>query len=168
MVEVLDVYVNEHIQFKENVSECFRNSNSSGDSNWTNEIFEVILKVLCVWANICLSLEVGTYLASEELLISHLLSVIGVITLLDSSFSHEVQLESANIIRNLTRHQEVRKFIQDNSLFPEFMKLLNASDKEFKTAAYGIIMNLLIDQSTHQMFYQEQGITRYSIFFIDS
>ncbi|XP_071033630.1 armadillo repeat-containing protein 2 isoform X4 [Parasteatoda tepidariorum] len=202
MVEVLDVYVNEHIQFKENVSECFRNSNSSGDSNWTNEIFEVILKVLCVWANICLSLEVGTYLASEELLISHLLSVIGaytekasvydtnfalysflvvigniayylpsssdictsiaeyVITLLDPSFSHEVQLESANIIRNLTRHQEVRKFIQDNSLFPEFMKLLNASDKEFKTAAYGIIMNLLIDQSTHQMFYQEQGITR--------
>lgn len=39
----------------------------------------------------------------------------GVVPLLDDSFSLEVRREAANIVQNLTRSPEVRKYIQEYS-----------------------------------------------------
>ncbi|GIY18712.1 armadillo repeat-containing protein 2 [Caerostris extrusa] len=75
-----------------------------------------------------------------------------IIPLLDDNFSFEVRLEAANVVRNLTRSSEVRDYIREHALLPAFIKLLNEGDKTFCTAAYGIIMNLLIDENSRQVF----------------
>ncbi|GBM79987.1 Armadillo repeat-containing protein 2 [Araneus ventricosus] len=202
---VLGEYISEHIQFKDTVSDCFKSKKfpmSSGDRNLHHQIFEVILKVLCIFANICLHPNAGSYLAKHPGILSHLLAIIAayaerdgsaeagiaiysflvvvsnvsyylesdsefciktaetIIPILDDSFSFEVRLEAANVIRNLTRSSEVRDYIRENALLPAFVKLLDEDEKAFSTAAYGIIMNLLIDENSRQIFYEEQGVTK--------
>lgn len=46
------------------------------------------------------------------------------------------------------------------TVLPAFIKLLSEDDKEFNNAAYGIMLNLLLDKNNHPVFYKEQGIAR--------
>ncbi|XP_035212377.1 uncharacterized protein LOC118186395 [Stegodyphus dumicola] len=175
---------------------------SCGDRNWRDDILEAILKILCIWANICLSPKAGYQLGKKDSVITHLLDIVGayvehdkgtdadlilhsilvvvgnisyyiasdselcievskcVTPLLDDSYSFEIRLESANIIRNLTRSPKTRAYIQEHSLLPAFIQLLREDGKDFNTAAYGIIMNLLIDRTSCELFYKEEGVTR--------
>ncbi|CAL1276134.1 unnamed protein product [Larinioides sclopetarius] len=202
---VLGEYISEHIQFKESVSDCFKSKKfpmSSGDRNLHHQIFEVILKVLCIFANICLHPNAGCYLAKHPGILSHLLAIIAayaerdgsaeagmaiysflvvvsnvsyylesdsefciktaetIIPILDDSFSFEVRVEAASVIRNLTRSSEVRDYIRENTFLPAFVKLLDENEKALSTAAYGVIMNLLIDENSRQIFYHELGVTK--------
>ncbi|KAF8767582.1 Armadillo repeat-containing protein 2 [Argiope bruennichi] len=202
---VLGEYINEHIQFKDTVSDCFQSKKfpaSSGDRNLHHQIFEVILKLLCIFANICLHPNAGSYLAKHPNMLSNLLAIIDaysvrdgsaeagiaiysflvvvsnisyylesdsefciqtaetIIPLLEDDFSFEVRLEAANVVRNLTRSPEVRDYIRKNAFLPAFIKLLDEDENAFCIAAYGIIMNLLIDENSREVFYQEQGVTK--------
>ncbi|XP_054709411.1 armadillo repeat-containing protein 2-like [Uloborus diversus] len=76
LIDILEEYVGKHLQFKGHVSELIK-SDESGDRNWYRDIFEVITKVLCILANVCLSPKAGLYLAQENHLIMHLLKYIG-------------------------------------------------------------------------------------------
>ncbi|GFR31203.1 armadillo repeat-containing protein 2, partial [Trichonephila clavata] len=202
---VLGEYISEHLQFKELVSEFFKSEKfqlAGGDHNLRQDIFEVILKILCIFANICLHSNAGSCLAKQSDMLSYLLAIIraysekdvlsetgtalysflviirnisyylesyselciktteSVIPFLDDCFLFEVRLEAANVVRNLTRSPEVRDYIQEHNFLPALIKLLNEDNKDFCTAAYGIIMNMLIDESSHQIFYEEEAVLK--------
>ncbi|GIY55602.1 hypothetical protein CDAR_409302 [Caerostris darwini] len=76
---VLGEYISEHIQFREFVSDCFKSEKflmSGGDRNLHQDIFDVILKVLCIFANICLHPNSGRNLAKHSEIYTHLLAII--------------------------------------------------------------------------------------------
>ncbi|GFT04201.1 armadillo repeat-containing protein 2 [Nephila pilipes] len=202
---VLGEYISEHIQFKESVSDCFKSEKfrlACGDRNLRQDIFEVVLKILCIFANICLHSNAGSCLAKQSDILSNLLAIIrayaerdsvsetktvlhsflviignisyylesnselciktttSVTPFLDDCFSFEVRLEAAHVLRNVTRSSEVREYIQEHNFLPALIKLLNEDDKDFRFVAYGIVMNILIDESSHQIFYEEEGVTK--------